>query len=113
VAVRRRVLQIETLNGAPVIRVQILGQARYLIVDTGSSISLVQPGVCSSRLTPTNITPFGVTGYGLKILGEQDLTLEFCDWRYRHRFCVCSLATEADGIVGLDILETLKAQVDL
>jgi hypothetical protein len=102
-AVRRRVLQIEMLNGAPVIRVHILGQARTLIVDTGSSISLVQPGVCSSKLTPTNITPFGVTGDGLKILGEQHLALEFGEWHYRHRFCVCSLATQADGIIGLDI----------
>jgi hypothetical protein len=29
------------------------------------------------------------------------------------RFCVCSLATEANGITGLDVLETLGASVDL
>jgi hypothetical protein len=113
VAVRRRVLQTDMLNGAPIIRVRMLGRERNSIVDTGSSISLVQPGICSSKLTPTDVTPFGVTGEGLNILGEQLLTLEVGDWRYRHRFCVCSLATQADGIIGLDMLESLGAHVDL
>jgi hypothetical protein len=113
VAVKSRGLNIETVSGAPVIRVEILGQDRTLIVDTGSSISLVLPDVCSIKLTPTNISPFGVTGDGLLILGEQDLTFEFGDWRCSHRFYVCSLATKADGIVGLDLLEALRAHIDL
>jgi hypothetical protein len=101
------------LNGAPVVRVRMSGHERNLIVDTGSSISLVQPGICSSKLHPANITPFGVTGDGLNILGEQLLTLEVGEWRYRHRFCVCSLATQADSIICLDMLVSLRAQVDL
>jgi hypothetical protein len=101
------------LNGEPVIRVRMLGRERHLIVDTGSSISLVQPGIWSSKLTRTNVTPFGVTGDGLNILGEQLLTLEVGDWRYSHRFCVCSLPTQTDGIIGLDMLESLGAHVDL
>jgi hypothetical protein len=97
-------LYIETLNGSPVIMMQRLGPERALNSGTGYSISQVQPVVCASRLTRTNIIPFGITGVVSIFLGEMGLTLEFGDWGYRHRFCVCSLYTEADGIVGIDIL---------
>ena len=63
--------QLDYLNGAPVVRAEIEGRPRVCLVDTGSSVSLVQPGVSASRLDRAIVTPFGVTGDELRVKGEQ------------------------------------------
>jgi hypothetical protein len=60
-----------------------------------------------------NVTPFGVTGDKLDIIGQQELKLLIGDRQYYHQFCVCNLATEADAILGLDFLEAKGAKIDL
>jgi hypothetical protein len=61
-------VRMKLMAGAPTIQTTILGLHRAFIVDTGSCISLIQPGVCSNELRPTNLFPFGVTGNELQIL---------------------------------------------
>ena len=55
-------VRVELISGTPTIRAIISGFHRVFIVDTGSSISLIQPRVHSSEVSTTNISPFGVTG---------------------------------------------------
>ena len=70
-AARNKESQLDYLNGVRVVRAVIGGRPRTVLVDTGSSISLIQPGVCTSEITRASITPFGVTGDELRVNGEQ------------------------------------------
>ena len=84
-----------------------------LIIDTGSSVSLIQPGLSSARLTKAKVTPYGVTGEELQIRGEQPVCFNIDGQTYRHEFNVCSLSTDADAIIGTDFLYTVNARLDL
>jgi hypothetical protein len=75
-----------------------------LIVDTGSSISLIQPGVCSSEVKPASFAPFGVMGNEREIRGIQEVKFHLENRKFRHGFCVCRLPTDADGIIAMDFL---------
>ena len=69
--------------------------------------------MCSADLTTTTVSSHGVTGDVLPVKGEQTVLLAVNGHQYRHQFCVCSLATEADAILGTDFLNLFKAKVDL
>ena len=99
--------------GAPTIQATVLGLHRAFIVDTGSSISLIQPGVCSNEVRPTNLSPFGVTGNELQIMGVQEVEFHLNGMKFCHQFCVCSLPTKADGIVGMDFLSERNTDLNL
>ena len=60
---------VKLLAGAPTIQTTILGLPRAFIVDTGSNISLIKPGVISNEVRPTNVSPFVVTGNEFQIMG--------------------------------------------
>ena len=45
----------------PSISVDIEGVARRLILDTGSNVSIMQPGISGSAVEVTHIRPYGVT----------------------------------------------------
>ena len=55
-------VRVELISGTPTMQALISGFRRVFIVDTGSSISLIQPRVYLSDVSPTNLSPFGVTG---------------------------------------------------
>ena len=83
------------------------------IVDTGSSISLIQQGVCSSKVRPTDLIPFGVTGKEREMRGTQDVKFWLNNREFSHQFCVCSLPTDADGIIAMDFLSERNASENL
>jgi len=101
------------MAGAPTIQKTILGLHRAYTVDTGSSISLIQPGVCSNEVRPTNVSPFGVTGNELQIMGVQEIEFHLNGEKFRHPYCVCALPNMADGIVGMDFLSERNADLNL
>ena len=74
---------------------------RRLILDTGSSVSILQPGV-SRRDEVTNLKPYGVTGEVLDIKGRQSVSFELDECKFEHEFLVCSLPTAAAGLLGID-----------
>ena len=82
-------------------------------MDSGSNVSLIQPGIYRSEVRPSSTTSFGVTGDELDILGEQDVQFSVNNWNCGHTFCVCSLPTEADGILGMDFLSETNASLDI
>jgi hypothetical protein len=112
-AVEYQVVNLGDLNNAPVIRATVGGRQRIVLIDTGSSVSLIQPGVCTSKLRRSSVTPFGVTGDELQLKGEQ--YVKFCvqGQTYSHSFCVIKLSTDADAIVGTDFLRDVNAKLDL
>ena len=55
-------VRVELISGTPSIQALISGFRRVFIVDTGSSISLIQSRVYLSDVSPTNLSPFGVNG---------------------------------------------------
>ena len=59
------------------------------------------------------MTCFGVMGDKLDIAGEQDVQFSLNNWKYRHRFRVCSLPTETDGILGMGFLSEMNALLDI
>jgi hypothetical protein len=101
------------LNGAPTIRAVVEGRPRVILIDTGSSISLIEPGVSAANLTRTNITPYGVTGDELQLRGEQLVHFTVNGQLHRHQFYVCLLSTEADAIIGADFLYSVNAKLDM
>jgi len=53
-----------------------------------------------------------VTGDELRVKGEQRVTFTIKGETYTHDFCVCSVATEADAILGTDFLLKMDARLD-
>ena len=112
-AANYHVVKVVTSQGAPTIYATILGDRKAFILDTGSNVSLIKPGVSHNKIRTTSLAPFGVTGDELEIKGEQEV--EFCcnNQNYKHQFYVCSLPTDADGIIGMDFLLAVSAKLDL
>jgi hypothetical protein len=104
---------LDTLNSAPLIRATVDGRPQILLIDTGSSVSLIQPGVCSSKLRHSNVTPYGVTRDELQLRGEQYVKFGVKGQTYSQRFCFCKLSTDTDAIVGTDFLRAVNAKLDL
>jgi hypothetical protein len=61
-------------HGAPTISVEIDGMSRSLILDTGSTISILQPGMSRSDVHVTAVEPYGVIEDILDIRGRQLLS---------------------------------------
>jgi len=76
-------------------------------------MSLMKPGICHGQVRPSRTTSFRVTGDELGIRREQDVQFCIANWRYRHTFRVCSLPTNADGIIGIDFLVETSASLDI
>jgi len=84
--------------GTPLISVCIEGITRNLILDTGSNVSILQPGISSRDVKVTDARPYGVTGGVLDIKGRQTVSFRLNGREFKHTFLVCSLPTEAAGI---------------
>ena len=89
------------------------GVSRCLILDTGSNVSILQPGVSSCDVRVTAQKPHGVTGDLLDIKVLQSASFSLNGREYTHAFLVCSLPTEAAGLLGTDFfLEKTGAVID-
>jgi hypothetical protein len=81
-------------------------------VDTGSSVSILQPRVSNSEVRVTSLKPYGVTGQAVDIKGRQSVTFELDGREHNHKFLVCALPTDAAGLLGTDFLEEAGATLD-
>jgi hypothetical protein len=91
---------------------EVEGSSRRFIVDTGSTVSIIQPGVSGRDVTTTNLAPFGVTGKELEIMGEQEVNFRINNVKYQQKFLICGLSTEADGILGTDFILAYDVQLN-
>jgi len=99
-------------RGIPSISVDIEGVERRLILDTGSNVSIMQPGISGSVVEVTHIRPFGVTGEVLNIKGQQTVSFVVDGREFSHKFLVCSLPTDAAVLLGTDFLNEAGASID-
>jgi hypothetical protein len=81
-------------------------------LDTGSTISMLQPGVSRSDVHVTAVELYGLTGDLLGIRGRQSVTFRLNGKVFTHSFLVCPLPTEAAGVLGEDYLDSLGAMED-
>lgn len=115
-AVDRHSAKISWDRSTPTLFATIEGCKRRFILDTGSSISLIQPGIISEVVQATDLIPFGVTGDKLEIKGEQEVVFAVNKVQYKHQFLVCKLPSKPSkhaGILGVDFLLAYKAQLNL
>jgi hypothetical protein len=59
---------------SPAISVEIEGGTKRLVIDTGSSLSILQPGVSRNCMEFAAKKPYGVTGENLDIQGQQRIS---------------------------------------
>ena len=93
------------VHGTHTISLQMEGVSKCVILDTGSNVSIHQPGVSSCDVRVTAQKPHGVTGDLLDIKGLQSASFSLNGRDYTHAFLVCSLPTEAAGLLGTDFLK--------
>jgi hypothetical protein len=103
-AVTKPTFSVALEPGTPSISVRI-GVSRDLIVDTGSNISILQPGISKSEMMFTDSRPNGVTGETLDIKGRQTVSFVLGGRKFSHQFLVCSLPTEAAGLIEIEFLK--------
>jgi hypothetical protein len=108
-AVRKPTVPIASEQGTPTVQLQIEGVSRRLILDTGSNVSILQPGVSQSEVKVTAIRPYGVTGEDLDVKGQKLVSF----WLGEHEFLVCTLPMEAAGLLGTDFLRKTGSEINL
>jgi hypothetical protein len=98
--------------GTSLISVCIEGISRSLILDTGSDVSILQPGISTSDVKVTDARPYGVTGEVLDIKGRQTVSFRLNGREFKHTVLVCLLPTEAAGIMETDFMTQAGAMID-
>jgi len=87
------------------------------MVDTGAMVSLIQPGISKVQVQPCDVQARGVTGTQLDILGEQEVryNLRSNDGYMTcvHTFVVSHLKRCSSGILGMDFLQRVGAEISL
>jgi hypothetical protein len=71
-----------------------------LIIDTGSKVLILQPGVSRRDVRVTAVRPYGVTGETLDIRGQQLVSFVLGGRKFSHTFLVRPLPYESDGLIG-------------
>jgi len=99
-------------HGTPTISAVIEGMSRSQILDTGSNISIMQPGISRSNVQVTTMELYGVTGNVLDTRGQQSVTFLLNGSEFMHSFSVCSLPTKAAGLMGTDFMDRLGVKID-
>jgi hypothetical protein len=112
-AVIRPAVSVALKHGTSFISVQIEGEMKVLIIDTGSKISILQLGVSKSVMRHTDMRPYGDTGETLHVKGRQAVSFVLGGKEFNYEFSVCSLPTKGEGNLGMDFLKGSGAIVDL
>ena len=86
--------------------------SRSLILDTGSDMSILQPGISKSNVSVTSLVPYGVTGDALDIRGQQTVNVVLNGSEFTHSFLVFSLPIAAGGLIGTDFMNRLGTVID-
>ena len=110
-------LAAEGLVTEPVLTLEIEGGEVLFMVDTGAMVSLIQPGISEAQVQPCDVQARGVTGTQLDIVGEQTLTFGLKGnsgyMTFTHTFVVSPLKRRSSGILGMDFLQRVGAEISL
>jgi hypothetical protein len=101
----------------PVLTLEIEGGEFLFMVDTGAMVSLIQPGISEAQVQPCDVQARGVTGTQLDIAGEQTVTFGLRGnseyMTFTHTFVVSPLRRRSSGILGMDFLQRVGAEISL
>jgi hypothetical protein len=102
--------QFKWSEASPAISVEIEGETKRLIIDTGSSVSVLQPGVSRRDIGVTAIKRYGVKA---RTSTYRDNSVYFVlgGKTFGHTFLVGPLPTKADGLLGSDVLGKVGTDV--
>jgi len=89
------------------------GDLHRFLIDSGASLSLVNPGVSRAEIKPTDLAAKGITGTKLKSMAAKEIEVKLGHRIHVHEFLVTPLDVEYSGVFGLDILRQMEAKVDL
>ena len=92
-------------QGTPMVRIELEGTQRNLIVDTISNDSILQPGMSRRDVIGTTTRPYGVTREVLDIKGLQAFTFLLNGREFTHAFLVCTLPADSGVLLGTDFLK--------
>ena len=81
-------------------------------MDTGSNVSIIQPGISTGDIRVTSAKPYGVTGETLDIKGQRFVPFTLEGREYRHPFLVHQLPTDEAGLLGIDFFEKTGAEIN-
>jgi hypothetical protein len=97
----------------PTISAETEGVSRRLILDMGSNISILQPGISKNNIQVTKREPYGVTADVLNVKEQQSVTVLLLNGsEFTHSFLVCSLPTQTAGLLGSNLLGRIGAHID-
>ena len=101
----------------PVLTIEIEGEEFLFMVDTGAMVSLIQPRISKVQVQPCDVKARGITGTQLKVLGEQEITFnikgrDYCK-TFVHTFVVSPMNRCSSGILGMDFLQRVGAEISL
>jgi hypothetical protein len=87
------------------------------MVDTGAMVSLIQPGTSKAQVQIYDVQARDITGTQLVLLGEQEVqsTLRSKDGYmiFVHTFLLSPLKRCSFGILGVDFLQQVGAEISL
>ena len=108
---------VDRLVTEPVLTLQIGGEEFNFMVDTGAMVSIIQPGISEAQVRPCDVQARGVTGTQLDILGEQEVEFTLHSNNgfvtFEHTFVVSPLKRCSSGILGMDFLHRVGAEISL
>jgi hypothetical protein len=99
-------------QGSPAISVEIEGGTKHLIIDTGSSMSILQPGVLKHGIGVTAIKPYEITKKNLDIQGQQCVSFVLGKKNVQTHIPSVPLPTKAHGLLGSDFLRIVSAVIN-
>ena len=86
--------------------------SRSLILNTGSYVSILQPGGTRGDVRVTTMEQYGMNGYVLDIKGQQPVFFMLDGCEFKHTLLVCPLPTDAAGLVGTDFMVSLGTVIN-
>ena len=117
---RRGCIALSAVKGLvtePVLTIVIGGEEFSFMVDSGAIVSLIQPGISKTQVQQCDVQARGVTGTQLDILGEQEVIffLKTNDRfvKFTHVFMISPLERCSSGILGMDFLQRVGAEISL
>ena len=77
-------------------------------------MSVLKPGVVKGQMCDTVVKATRVTGDELDVKGTLEIELRFANGdSYRHKFVVCPIEIQHDGILGLDFMVQNRVNLDV
>ena len=89
------------------VNVQLNGEKRSLVVDTGAAVSVLKTPIKGTPVRPTNAVAWGADGYPLSFMGEQTVKMELAGIELEHTFLIFARDGAGIDLFGLDLMRKI------